>query len=414
MKEASAEVEGVAADGLEMLPHRWGWFLNMALLAEACALLGDRARAQTLYAYLQPYAPHLVFDPSPPVCLGSVSLYLGQLADTLGRPDDALQHFDAALATHRRIPSPPWIANTQYPMAAVLLKRDAPGDRERAGELLAELVETTERLGMQRLWRKALELREGLHAGMARGGGGAESSAASAPPCSRPLARGDEKEGPRSVGGDEDGSSPLRRGDFEGGPVSPPRVTATFRVEGDYWVIGYKRPVFRLKDRIGLRYLGVLLRHPGRDFLATDLVAAVHHAHDESTVGAGGRPALGVSEPYLDAPARRQYAQRLRDLHAVVEEAQSLNDRERASRAQAEIDVLTEELQRALGLGGRVRNSGSPIERARVTLTHAIKATLRAIAECDAELGHYLTATIKTGTYSSYSPDPRDAVTWEL
>jgi hypothetical protein len=150
------------------------------------------------------------------------------------------------------------------------------------------------------------------------------------------------------------------------------------------------------------------------EFLATDLVAAVHGGQDESTVGVGGRPALGASEPYFDEPARRQYAQRLRALRAVVEEAQALNDRERASRAQAEIDALTEELRRGLGLGGRVRPSGSPIERARVALTHAIKATLRAIAECDAELGHYLAATIKTGTYSSYSPDPRHAVAWAV
>ncbi len=280
-------------------------------------------------------------------------------------------------------------------MAVVLLNRDAPGDRERPGELLTDVLEITGRLGMQRLRRKALELQERLNAGVAAV---PESE-------SPPLGKGGQ-------GGFWDRSRekiPLNL-PFAKGEGSQ----ATFRKEGDYWVIGYKGPVFRLKDRIGLHYLAVLLGHPGREFVATDLAAAVHGAQEEATFDAGGRPALGASEPYFDERTRREYAQRLRDLRAVVEEAQALNDRDRASRAQAEIDVLTEELQRGLGIGGRVRQSGSPIERARVALTHAIKATLRAIAKCDAELGHYLAATIKTGTYTSYTPDPRDATSWEL
>ena len=68
----------------------------------------------------------------------------------------------------------------------------------------------------------------------------------------------------------------------------------------------------------------------------------------------------------------------------------------------------------AIGLGRRIRTSGSPLERARVNVTHAVKAALHAIAANDAALGQYLAATVKTGTFCSYSPDPRVAVTWEL
>jgi tetratricopeptide (TPR) repeat protein len=371
--EARAEIARVGAEGIETLPHHWAWLLNMALLADACAVVGDTTRAATLYSLLLPYAPHLVFEPSGPICMGSVSFFLGLLAAATGRPTDAIRHLEEALATHTRIGSPPWIANTQCAMAATLRARDQAGDRERACALLAEVMQTTEELGMQRLQRKALALMDQEHV----------STATLAHPVVAPAAA--------AV------SSP-----------APEPKNATLRKEGDYWVVGYKAPPFRLKDRIGLRYLAVLLRSPGREFLAIDLTAAVH-GDREPTYAACGAP-----EPYFDAETRRAYGQRLRDLHAALREAQAFNDRERASRTQAEIDLLTHELGRGIGLGRRVRASGSPIERARGSVTHAIKAALRVIARNHAELGHYLAATINTGTFCSYSPDPRDAMVWEL
>ena len=204
---------------------------------------------------------------------------------------------------------------------------------------------------------------------------------------------------------------------------------ATFRREGDYWVIGYKAPAFRLKDRIGLRYLAMLLSNPGREFLAVDLAAAVHGGHRKPSElpPASGPPlpslpkgdyreaaVLGGGELYFDDQARRAYTQRLRALREALEEAQAFNDRERASRTQAEIDTLTDELQRGIGLGRRIRTSGSPVERARISVTLAIRGALRAIAKNDAALGRYLATTIKTGTFCSYNPDPGAAVRWQL
>ena len=180
-------------------------------------------------------------------------------------------------------------------------------------------------------------------------------------------------------------------------------------------MISYKSPPFRLKDRIGLRYLAVLLGNPGRDFLATDLVTAVRGCDEGSASRDGApRPALGTDEPYFDERTRRNYAQRLRDLRATLEEAQAFNDSERASQAQAEMELLTDELGAGIGLGGRARTVGSPVERARVSVTMAVKAALRAIARNDPALGRYLVASIKTGTFCSYSPDPGQPVAWDL
>jgi len=141
----------------------------------------------------------------------------------------------------------------------------------------------------------------------------------------------------------------------------------------------------------------------------------VHGGPRRSSSGEGAEHiAAAISEPYFDEEARHAYAQRIRDLRATLEEAERFNDRERARRAQAEMDLVTEELRRGIGLSGRTRPSSSPVERARVSVTKAIKAALHTIAQNDAELGRYLAATIKTGTYCSYSPEPRVAVNWRL
>ncbi len=368
--EARAEIGRLSRDDVRAMPHVRSGPLLMRELTHAHAILGDTTHAATLYALLLPYARQLMVDKDAPICLGSGSLLLGLLAHLMGRWDDALRHLDDALAAHERICSRPWIANTQTATAAVLLARQAPGDRERAGTLLAEVLPTTEQLGMRRLQRQALALREQMNARSA-----VEVTALDA---------------------------------------ASQRLSATFRREGEYWVISYQAPPFRLKDRLGLRYLSALLSDPGREFLAIDLVAAVQGSRGNSLADDDAeRVTPDGREPHLDEQARREYTQRLRDLHAVVEEAHAFNDRERAGRAQAEIDLLTDELRRGIGLGHRVRPAG-PAERARASVTHAIKAALRAITEHDPALGQYLAATIKTGTFCSYNPDPRVAVAWEL
>jgi tetratricopeptide (TPR) repeat protein len=387
--EARAEIERLSSDDLRAIAHTRGGPVYMPALTQAHVILCDTTHAAMLYALLLPYARQLMVDKDGLICLGSGSLCLGLLAHLMGRWDDALRHLDDALAVHTRINSPPWIANTHYATAKVLLARNGPGDRERAGALLAEVLKTTEQLGMRRLQRLALALQERMSDG------------------SSPFEEGGSR-GICSNGSSE--KSPLAPL-FQRGEV----LKATFRREGEYWVIRYKAPVFRLKDRIGLRYLALLLNNPGREFLAIDMIAAIQGGPDRPRSKDGAeRAALGSPEPYFDEEARRAYTQRLRDLRAALEEAEAFNDLGRASETRAEIELVSDELRRGIGLGRRVRVSGSPVERARVNVTRAIRAALGAVAENDAALGHYLAATIKTGTFCSYSSDPRDPVAWKL
>ena len=105
---------------------------------------------------------------------------------------------------------------------------------------------------------------------------------------------------------------------------------------------------------------------------------------------------------------------RLIELEEEIAEAESWNDAERLSRLQEESQVLTHELTSAFGLGGRARPSAAPAERARISVTRAIRASLGRIDEHSTALGKHFDATIRTGTFCSYSPDPRAPIDWRL
>jgi hypothetical protein len=194
-----------------------------------------------------------------------------------------------------------------------------------------------------------------------------------------------------------------------------------FRREGEYWTVRYEGSVARLRDAKGLRYLARLLGDPGREFHAVDLAAAGSPAAPPGPPGerawAGGelraRPDLGDAGELLDARAKAAYQARLDELAAELEEADRFHDAGRAARADAERGFLVGELMRAVGLGGRDRRAASHAERARLNVTRAIRAAMANLARANPSLGRHLAATVRTGRYCSYTPDPRAPITWE-
>jgi hypothetical protein len=84
------------------------------------------------------------------------------------------------------------------------------------------------------------------------------------------------------------------------------------------------------------------------------------------------------------------------------------------ARARREIDAITEQLAAAVGLGGRDRRAASEAERARVSVTKALKSAIRRIAAQDTELGEHLAHSVKTGTFVAYDPDPAVSIPWAV
>jgi hypothetical protein len=73
--------------------------------------------------------------------------------------DVAAHHAEDALVMNARMGARPWQAHTQHEYAAVLMRRAAPGDRERAHALLEEASDTAIELGMIALTRRIESLR---------------------------------------------------------------------------------------------------------------------------------------------------------------------------------------------------------------------------------------------------------------
>jgi hypothetical protein len=201
--------------------------------------------------------------------------------------------------------------------------------------------------------------------------------------------------------------------------VAPQVAEYLFRREGEYWTVCYEGTVMRLKDAKGLRHLARLLTHPAREFHATDLEVADRQATPAGSQdraadeGLVARPDLGDAGELLDATAKAAYKARVDELRAALEEAEGCNDPARAARARHELEFLVAELARAVGLGGRDRRAASHAERARLNATRAIRAAMANLARADPALGRHLAATVRTGRYCSYTPDPRVPITWE-
>ncbi len=174
-------------------------------------------------------------------------------------------------------------------------------------------------------------------------------------------------------------------------PDRPVRRDIQLKREGDVWAVeGSSGAPFRLKDSKGLAYLSELLAHPGQELHVLALVGLDHVAGDAG--------------PVLDARAKAAYKQRLDVLEDEIAEADGFGDEGRANRAREELDALATQLAGAVGLGGRDRRAASDVERARINVQRRLKDTIESVAECDPELGRYLAATVKTGTFCSFTP----------
>ena len=161
--------------------------------------------------------------------------------------------------------------------------------------------------------------------------------------------------------------------------------------EGEVWRITAEGRTIRVKDTKGLAYLADLVARPGQDLHVTQLAELA-----DSVTGDAG--------PILDAKAKAAYKARVESLRSEIDEATRFGDFSRAERAEEEIEAIAEQIASAVGLGGRDRKAGSHIERARINVQRRLKDAIQRIGEHDPTLGKYLSASVKTGTYCSFTP----------
>jgi tetratricopeptide (TPR) repeat protein len=385
LRELAHSIPVLARDGI--------WLPALALASLAAARLEERDAAAALYPLLRPYGGRVMVlpMPHPAVCFGSAALYLGMLATMARDWDAAEQHFEAAVQAHRRLAAKPFLARTYAEHAGMLIQRGQAADRDRASELLDRATTIASAVGMEQLDERMAALRPAVAIAACGGATVAEPVAPASP--------------------------------APDGQAADPSARHLFRREGQYWTVAHEGLVVRLRDTKGLRCLARLLSSPGRELSAVELEAwdagpspAAGPGHVSPAVPDGADPStdLGDAGALLDPQAKAEYRERVDELQAELDEAERFNDPGRADRAREELDFLTRELARAVGLGGRDRRAASHAERARLNVTRAIRAAMRTLAGDHPTLANHLSVTVRTGRFCSYTPDPRAPIHWEI
>jgi tetratricopeptide (TPR) repeat protein len=168
------------------------------------------------------------------------------------------------------------------------------------------------------------------------------------------------------------------------------------------WHVEWNGVSAHIPDAKGLWHLRELLARPGQPLSAVSLIGV----HSEAPLP------LSDAGPQLDREALRQYRKRLADLDEDRALAEARHDTAREATLAAEREALLAELARATGLGGRSRQAGSSVERARLNVTRTIRHALKQLADVAPGLAVHLDETITTGTSCCYQP--RVPIAWTL
>jgi len=155
LDDARQELDAVSANAFDVLPRDALWLGAIAYCAEVAARL--EVHAEALYELLRPFPDRNVVVGWTASCLGSSSRPLALLAATLGRRDDAIVHFQDALAMNERMGAAAWLARTRVEYAEFLLRSGHDPD---AVTLLEQGLAGARELGMPALVEQATGLLE--------------------------------------------------------------------------------------------------------------------------------------------------------------------------------------------------------------------------------------------------------------
>jgi hypothetical protein len=365
-----AQLANGFADAQDVLHYDYA----LALCAEMAERLGHREAARALAPLLAELSQPFVVSP---VCVfaGSVERYRALAAATLGDRQEAAVRLRRAAQQNRAAGAFLLALRCDLDRARILLAaaQAETAETAEARALLPDVEREAERGAFSAIAAEARRLR----------GGDAGAAAAPAP------------------GAAASGPSELRR-------------------MGEFWSIRWGGRAIQLADAKGIRYVAELLARPGQELGAVELLTGGETAGGDVADVAEVADALpsvrpeGALGPAIDAAARAAYRRRLDELAVETARAAAAGDRARAERARREQQAIEEELGAATGLGGRARPTGDATERARQSVTKAIKSVLKRIGREHDELGRHLEATVRTGLFCCYEPDAAAGVSWRV
>jgi pimeloyl-ACP methyl ester carboxylesterase len=174
---------------------------------------------------------------------------------------------------------------------------------------------------------------------------------------------------------------------------------ASFRREGDVWMLEFAGRAVRVHDMKGMHDLAALLAQPHRELHVAELMGT-------SSLNTPSR------DDVLDSTAIAEYRKRLAELADDAAEADERNDIEGAARARDEREALVSRLSADLRIGGTARAADDWTERARKAVRLRITNALKRIEANHLELGRHLRSSIRTGAFCSY--EPVEEIFWRL
>ncbi len=189
--------------------------------------------------------------------------------------------------------------------------------------------------------------------------------------------------------------------------------------EGDRWKVVWDDKSVYLKDTDGAHYIAELLASPRKKQPAVALYTrlkapstAERSRADE--VLADGRfskegkvSQLGASagsDTIFDRETYQKIAKRLREIDEELDAAERDNDSARTEKLQEEKAFLAAEVEKALGLGGKLRTFADATHRHAQNVSKAIHLVLKKLADCHPSLHKHLEQSLKTGSTLKYTP----------
>ena len=361
--------------GLEFsqIPRDAQWLSSICLLSESVHSLRHERAAAQLYSLLEPFKDRVAVASSAIVCSGAVAGYLAQLADVLGRREEALGLCARAVEVNDSIGANYFAARIRLHGAQMGFRDPSLKDFSQARTWVAEAMRLIEDCKLEGL--RAL-LAEVEAAGRERGELDVSAVSADLP---------------------------------AGGALVEAPPQATFAPRGDFWEISWAGETARLRYQRGFDCIQILLRHPNQDLHCRDLMtgseAGETNPLDRASLQSGE---LGLADDdgleIVDQQALVAYRARIEEAREELAEAESHHDLGRVQMLREEIEAILAMVSGATGLGGRRRKTGSEVERARTAVRKRIKSALDRIRRDLPDLHAHLAANLNTGTICSYAP----------
>lgn len=180
--------------------------------------------------------------------------------------------------------------------------------------------------------------------------------------------------------------------------VAQPPDQNLFVRENDLWHIRFGGVSVRLRDAKGLRDLAQLLSSPSTPVHCTAL---------------GQLETSSRGFPVFDDTARKNYKKRILELQHDIQLAEAQNDQSNYVQLQEEYEKVISHLKASVGLRGKTRRTGDPVEKVRSAVTLRIRGAIQKIKASHPELGRHFHLAVRTGTFCLYEPETETSWTIE-